>query len=75
MKKLSIALILALALALPGCSMLREDASPAQEDRLVGIYITPEYVDTFDLEAYFEDNASSLINGGGEIGEECCFTT
>ena len=35
MKKLSIALILALALALPGCSMLREDASPAQEDRLV----------------------------------------
>lgn len=70
MKKLSIALILALALALPGCSMLREDASPAQEDRLVGIYITPEYVDTFDLEAYFEDNASSLINGGGEISSQ-----
>ena len=70
MKKLSIALILALALALSGCSMLREDGAPAQEDRLVGIYITPEYVDTFDLEAYFEDNASSLINGGGEISSE-----
>lgn len=70
MKKLSIALILALALVLSGCSMLREDGAPAQEDRLVGIYITPEYVDTFDLEAYFEDNASSLINGGGEISRE-----
>ena len=30
MKKLSIALILALALALPGCSMLREEAAPAE---------------------------------------------
>lgn len=70
MKKLSIALILALVLVLSGCSMLREDGAPAQEDRLVGIYITPEYVDTFDLEAYFEDNASSLINGGGEISSE-----
>lgn len=70
MKKLSIALILALALVLSGCSMLREDGAPAQEDRLVGIYITPEYVDTFDLEAYFEDNASSLINGGGEISSQ-----
>ena len=70
-----LALALVFALVLSGCSMLREDGAPAQEDRLVGIYITPEYVDTFDLEAYFEDNASSLINGGGEIGEECCFTT
>lgn len=70
MKKLSIALILALALVLSGCSTLREDGAPAQEDRLVGIYITPEYVDTFDLEAYFEDNASSLINGGGEISSQ-----
>ena len=69
MKKLSIALILALALALSGCSMLREDGAPAQEDRLVGIYITPEYVDTFDFASYAEDNASSLINGG-EISSE-----
>lgn len=69
MKKLSIALILALALVLSGCSMLREDGAPAQEDRLVGIYITPEYVDTFDFSSYAEDNASSLINGG-EISSE-----
>lgn len=69
MKKLSIALILALALALSGCSMLREDGDPAQDDRLVGIYITPDYVDTFDFSSYAEDNASSLIDGG-EISSE-----
>ena len=32
MKKLSILLILALALVLSGCSMLREEAAPAEED-------------------------------------------
>ena len=65
MKKLSILLSLCLALALGGCSMLREEASPG-EDRLVGIYVTPEYIDTFDFEAYFEDNASQLLSGGGD---------
>ena len=71
MKKLSILLSLCLALALGGCSMLREEAAPAEEDRLVGIYVTPEYIDTFDLEAYFEDNASQLLSGGGgEISAE-----
>ena len=66
MKKLSILLSLCLALALGGCSMLREEAAPAEEDRLVGIYVTPEYIDTFDFEAYFEDNASQLLSGGGD---------
>lgn len=71
MKKLSITLILTLALALSGCSMLSEDTAPAQEDRLVGIYITPEYIDTFDFDAYLEDNAAELVgSGGGEISSE-----
>ena len=69
MKKLAIALILALALSLPGCSLLREDSEPSETDRLVGVYITESYIDTFDFEAYFQDNASSL-SGGGEISRE-----
>lgn len=69
MKKLSIALILALALALPGCSMLREEEAPVWTDRLVGIYITPEHVDTFDSASYFSDHASTLLNGG-EVSPE-----
>ena len=69
MKKLAVALILVLALMLPGCSLLREDGEPADADRLVGVYITENYIDSFDFEAYVEDNASSL-SGGGEISRE-----
>lgn len=69
MKKLAITLILVLALMLPGCSLLREDGEPADADRLVGVYITENYIDSFDFEAYVQDNASSL-SGGGEISRE-----
>lgn len=69
MKKLAIALILAIALMLPGCSLLREEGEPADADRLVGVYITENYIDSFDFEAYVQDNASSL-SGGGEISRE-----
>ena len=70
MKKLAIALILALALSLPGCSLLREDGEPSEADRLVGIYITDSYIDTFDFEAYVNDNAASLLDGDGEVSRE-----
>lgn len=69
MKKLAIALIFALALMLPGCSLLREEGEPADADRLVGVYITENYIDSFDFEAYVQDNASSL-SGGSEISRE-----
>ena len=69
MKKLAIALIFALALMLPGCSLLREEGEPADADRLVGVYITENYIDSFDFEAYVQDNASPL-SGGGEISRE-----
>lgn len=70
MKKLAIALILALALTLPGCSLLREDGEPSEADRLVGVYITDSYIDAFDFEAYVNDNAASLLNGDGEVSRE-----
>ena len=70
MKKLAIALIFALALMLPGCSLLREEGEPADADRLVGVYITENYIDSFDFEAYIQDNASSLSGGSGEISRE-----
>ena len=54
---------------LPGCSLLREEGEPADADRLVGVYITENYIDSFDFEAYVQDNASSL-SGGGEISRE-----
>lgn len=70
MKKLAVALIFVLALMLPGCSLLREEGEPADADRLVGVYITENYIDSFDFEAYVQDNASSLSGGSGEISRE-----
>lgn len=72
MKKLALVLILALCLSLTGCSLLREDTSgePAADDKLVGVYITSEHLDTFDFERYASDNISSLANGGEVSAED-----
>lgn len=72
MKKISLALILALCLSLTGCSLLREDTSgePAAEDKLVGVYITSEYLSTFDIESYVSENAGSLADGGEVSAED-----
>ena len=61
-------LVLALVMSAGGCSLARPDAgeeSAAQAaDRLIGCFITTEYIDLFDFESYFEDNVSELVNGG-----------
>lgn len=61
-------LIFAMVLGLCGCSLARPDAgegvSQQTHDRLIGCYITTEYIDAFDFEAYFEEHAAELVNGG-----------
>lgn len=51
---------------LAGCQLAREDtgANP-REDRLIGVFLTAEYLDLFDVEGYLNDNISSF--SGGEI--------
>lgn len=41
-----------------------DDSAGMQSDRLIGALITKEYLDLFDEESYFQDHASTLINGG-----------
>ena len=64
-----LAIITAMAALLCGCSLARSDmdASTASRDRLIGVYITTEYVDLFDIEGYIGANASAL--SGGSISE------
>ena len=64
-----LAILTAIAALLCGCSLARSDmdASAASRDRLIGVYITTEYIDLFDLEGYIGANASAL--SGGSIGE------
>lgn len=64
-----LAILTAIAALLCGCSLARSDmdASAASRGRLIGVYITTEYIDLFDLEGYIGANASAL--SGGSIGE------
>lgn len=52
--------------ALAGCQLARETAGAnAHEDKLIGVFITTEYLDLFDFEGYLNDNISGFR--GGEI--------
>lgn len=55
-----LAILTAIAALLCGCSLARSDmdASAASRDRLIGVYVTTEYVDLFDIEGYIGANAS-----------------
>ncbi len=67
-KILMIILAVCMALALSGCQLAREDAGEGTEkngDRLIGVFITTEYLDLFDMEGYLNDNLNRL--SGGEI--------
>jgi hypothetical protein len=56
---------LALMLTLYGCQLARPDGLNTQNgDRLIGVFITREYLDLFDVNCWADDNTSSLINGG-----------
>ena len=66
-RKLLIAVCCALILcALAGCKLAKESAEAnTYEDRLIGVFITTEYLDLFDFEGYFNDNFNSFQ--GGEL--------
>ncbi len=66
------ALLLALCL-LSGCALARpeaEEGTGMDQDMMVGVFITREYLDLFNFESYLEDNLNTVINGGGEISPE-----
>lgn len=72
MKIKSIALLLALCL-LSGCSLARpeaEERSFSEQDMMIGVFVTQEYLDLFDFDSYLEDNLNTVMRGGGEISPE-----
>lgn len=52
---------------LSGCQLAVENADKASADRLAGIFVTTEYLDLFDVEAYLNDNLRVV---GREIAVE-----
>lgn len=48
-----------------GCQLAIEDKGEVKsKDRLVGVFITFEYLDLFDMEGYLNDNINKLSGGG-----------
>lgn len=67
-KLLVLLLAAALLTASAGCRLAREDAGfGAQEDRLIGVLLTTEYLDLFDFEGYLNDNLGGFAGGEIEI--------
>lgn len=56
--------VIAVCLLLSGCQLAQPDAQEEKDkDRMVGVFITTEYLDLFDMEAYLKDH-SNLLSGG-----------
>lgn len=73
-KNLKILLFLGVILAacaISGCSLAVPDAGKSTSDRLIGAFITTEYLDLYDMDSYLSDHASSLADGSSiMVGEE-----
>lgn len=41
-----------------------ENSDGTSKDRLIGVFITTEYLDLFDFESYFQNNANKALSGG-----------
>lgn len=58
-----IAAIISVLLTVWGCTLAIPDASDAGEDILIGVFITEDYIDLFDLDGYLDDHAGQLKDG------------
>ena len=66
MRKL-LAIFLIFTVMLSGCSLAREDAGEGSgagyADRMVGVFLTEEYVNLFDVEQYLKDHPEDMWDG------------
>ena len=58
-------LALAFVLGVTGVVRFPAGSGVSTPDRLIGILVTREYLDTFDSEKYFDENIGKLVSGGG----------
>ena len=60
---LTCVLVLAVVLGISGVTLAQPDAESPAGDKLVGVYITTEYLDLFDFESYLKDNIHTIEDG------------
>lgn len=68
MKKQVMLMVFAAFFTLSGCQ-LASDQGAASTDQLVGVYITTEYLDLMDMEAYLNDHLNELGDGETILAE------
>jgi len=57
-------------LLLCGCQLAEPEPETVGPDRLVGVFVTREHLNLFDMEAYLQDNAGKILNGGELLAED-----
>lgn len=66
-KKVSVVLIIALMLSLCGCQLAKGEELVESgydvTDKLIGVFVTEEHLNLFDMEAYLEDNLNIIMSG------------
>ncbi len=74
-KRVYVLMTLMLLLVLSGCSLAKEDAGKEiyeseeiVQDRLIGVLVTDEHQDLFDIESFLNDNLNEIVDG--EVLEE-----
>lgn len=69
MKQMLTILLAAALLLTCGCSLAQPtpETEPLSGDRLVGVMVTTEYLDLFDMEAWLNDNINKLDVGGSTV--------
>lgn len=67
-------LAVAFLLGLSGALVLADEGGgQIQEDRLVGVFVTSEYLDLFDFEGYLEDHIGDMFDGGEIEGDTSAY--
>ncbi len=59
-----ISAVIIIAIAFSGCQLKKEAPESAAGDRLIGAFVTTDYLDTFDVESYLKDNINEITDGG-----------
>lgn len=60
--------IVLIVVTFSGCQLAHEDLAQIKEnDRLIGVFVSYEHLDLFDMESYLNDNASKFFSGGNNI--------
>ena len=69
MKKLIVLLLAASLLLTCGCSLAQDppESAPLTEDQLIGVLVTNEHLDLFDMDAWLNDNINTIAKGGETV--------